>query len=597
MASFTVSFMIITTNGMKLFKFDGCIEQQIDVLNLINDRQPIVWFDDTLHRKMYLYDEEMKKAINVFAEKYGNRNNYEPYELRKFMKRLEVDEPFYMFRMEHHLKYITQVQLSHAVYQLQAIKEGRKADELWNQVAEDMKALLNDYIIWTMGEEEVCIGDESDKRVCRFCGKTMADGARFTKKAHAISEALGNKTLLCSEECDCCNKRLAKIEDILSVAYLEINRSLFGIKGKKGVNSVAGQNFVLDANSHQMVFGDITRVKNLDNKTSVRLEGRNIFTFQGLYKALVKIVIDLVEGEYIHHFRNTIEWINGNLVATEFPPIKQMYCDAIHEQPIVELFIRKKSRGVEAGPYCFANLFVCDLCFQFVVPFVDDDCGKMKKAEQLAPFENKMGATTSIYHWKYEWIDGGNEEQRTKWMEIEYGLKTEDRPPKEINISNNLRMNPPKWEIDSFTFPKFNPSIIISSRVLCCDVLNINKSVAVTPEWLQDTSNNISCHLLVNEDLHKILVDISIGLCNTDNTIHLLDMRATRVYSIRKMEDVIRKDEDSCVSISSAFAQFVTLHTLVVLNPKLKEVHPLIDVRKIDIDMICKHYHCTYTVQ
>lgn len=78
MTAFSVSFMIITTKGMRLFDFDGNVEQQIDVLNLINGRQPIVWFDNTLHRKMYRYDKNMKKAIDVFAEKYGNKKCYEP---------------------------------------------------------------------------------------------------------------------------------------------------------------------------------------------------------------------------------------------------------------------------------------------------------------------------------------------------------------------------------------------------------------------------------------------------------------------------------------------------------------------------------------
>lgn len=594
MTAFSVSFMIITTKGMRVFDFDGNVEQQIDVLNLINGRQPIVWFDNTLHRKMYRYDKNMKKAIDVFAEKYGNKKCYEPYELRKFMKRLDPDEPFYMFRMEHHLKHITQVQISHAVYQLQAIKEGRAVDELWDKVAEDMSALLNDYFIWTMGYEEVCVGEESGNRVCRFCGRTMSDGATFSKKAHSISEALGNKTLLCSEECDSCNERLAKIEDNLSIAYLEINRSLYGIKGKKGVNSVEGQNFVFDAKAHQIVFGGNAKIRKIGNKINVRLEGRNTFTFQGLYKALVKIVIDLVDGKYVHHFRNTVDWINGKLFATEFPPIKQMYCNTIHEQPIIELFIRKENRGVEVGPYCFANLFVCDLCFQFVVPFVDVDYGRMKKAEQLALFVSKMGATTSIYQWKYEWIDGGNEEQRTKWMDIEYKLTPENSPNKDPQLSSKLKMNPPKWELDSVSFPQFNPTNIISSQIVCCDVLNINNNVDLTDEWLQDTSNNMECYLAVDVESHKFLVDINIELCNTDNTIHLLDMKASREFSVCNLEDVLKVTTDSQTEISGDFARFITLYTLLPLNPKLQKVHRLLDVTKLNVDVICGHYNFSF---
>lgn len=63
-----VAFMIITTRGTNFFEFDGDIFQKMDVLNLINGRRPVVWFDHTQHRKMYLYDDAMKKAVKLFAE-------------------------------------------------------------------------------------------------------------------------------------------------------------------------------------------------------------------------------------------------------------------------------------------------------------------------------------------------------------------------------------------------------------------------------------------------------------------------------------------------------------------------------------------------
>src|SRR5262245_16553961 len=49
-------------------------------------------------------------------------------------------------------------------------------------------------------------------RVCRFCdqGKPYVT---FKKKAHAIPELVGNKTLLTLYECDQCNKRFSSFED------------------------------------------------------------------------------------------------------------------------------------------------------------------------------------------------------------------------------------------------------------------------------------------------------------------------------------------------------------------------------------------------
>ena len=52
------------------------------------------------------------------------------------------------------------------------------------------------------GDNRLNIGEfKKSKRVCRFCGRSMPK-ITFMQKAHAISESLGNKGLICREECD-----------------------------------------------------------------------------------------------------------------------------------------------------------------------------------------------------------------------------------------------------------------------------------------------------------------------------------------------------------------------------------------------------------
>ena len=55
-----------------------------------------------------------------------------------------------------------------------------------------------------------------------------------------------------------------------------------------------------------MILSEKALIEDLGKQLKVKLEGRELFTMQGLYKALVKIVIDLVNGELLPHFRNTI---------------------------------------------------------------------------------------------------------------------------------------------------------------------------------------------------------------------------------------------------------------------------------------------------
>lgn len=593
MNEFKVSFLIITTQGHVFFEFADSFEQQIAVLNLIYGREPLEWFDGTCHSIMYRYDDLMKKTVDDFANTFGSKSNKQPFEFRKFMNaHLTENEPFYMFRMDDYLGDVSQIQIAHAVYQLEAIKEGKNVDEIWNRVKGNVEALLCDYEIRTLGKEIYKVGSETDDRVCRFCGRTKATGATFDHKSHAISEALGNKKLLCNEECDDCNKRLASIEDSLSVAYLEIRRSLCEIKGKNGVNSVTGQNFIKDAKTHQIVIKEKPNIEDKSDKILIRLEGKEVFTFQNLYKALTKVVIDLVDTEEVGHFRNTIDWINGKLAATEFPPIKQMYCDTIFAQPIIEIFIRRNKNDINKGPYCFANLFVCDMAFQFVMPFVDVDKGKMKTANHIKPFERKIGATLAIYNWKSEWLDGGDTTERTAYTEIEYDKSELPISNGKPVVSENLHSMSPKWKQDTIEFPPFNSAIIKSSRVLQCEVSDINRNVHLDEEWLHDTSTNMICKLIIDNQTNKVLVDIRMEICNTDNTEHLLNTHVAKEFGLENLDNVLAIKADDSIEMFGEFASFITEQSLIELEPLFRRIHPMFNIMKADAKLICNNYHC-----
>lgn len=55
-------------------------------------------------------------------------------------------------------------------------------------------------------EEKKFFGErDKKKQICRFCKRSYPE-VKFTHKAHAISEALGNSSVFCNEECDECNE-------------------------------------------------------------------------------------------------------------------------------------------------------------------------------------------------------------------------------------------------------------------------------------------------------------------------------------------------------------------------------------------------------
>jgi hypothetical protein len=77
------------------------------------------------------------------------------------------------------------------------------------------------------------LGDAANKR-CRFCRKT-APQVTFRKEAHAIPEALGNKSLFSHYECDACNQKFgAGIQDSFG-KWSKPMRMMTRIRGKSGV--------------------------------------------------------------------------------------------------------------------------------------------------------------------------------------------------------------------------------------------------------------------------------------------------------------------------------------------------------------------------
>lgn len=67
--------------------------------------------------------------------------------------------------------------------------------------------------------------------ICRFCGRSKADGATFESRAHIVPEALGNRTMVSHSECDTCNAYFADQDAHLS-RFLGVNAVVSGVEGK-----------------------------------------------------------------------------------------------------------------------------------------------------------------------------------------------------------------------------------------------------------------------------------------------------------------------------------------------------------------------------
>ncbi len=69
---------------------------------------------------------------------------------------------------------------------------------------------------------------------CRFCGKSEND-VEFKKVAHVFPEAIGNKTLFSTYECDECNQYFGDTIENEYSNFFNLFHSIMQVEGKKGI--------------------------------------------------------------------------------------------------------------------------------------------------------------------------------------------------------------------------------------------------------------------------------------------------------------------------------------------------------------------------
>lgn len=164
--------------------------------------------------------------------------------------------------------------------------------------------------VHNMGETQAII-DPTDK-VCRFCGKRYPE-VKFKKKAHAISEMIGNKEFVLRNECDTCNSFFGqKLEDDFG-KYLGLGRTLSQIYGKEGVPSFKAKDGKsrIDFTEKGFVIQkrpDSNFVEQHDNYMVIHCV-RDTYTPVAVYKSLVKMALSLIPYDKMPLFIDTVDWL------------------------------------------------------------------------------------------------------------------------------------------------------------------------------------------------------------------------------------------------------------------------------------------------
>lgn len=256
---------------------------------------------------------------------------------------------------------------------LRASNTGKSLDHLVDRAEDIYGDLLSKYYLGMAGTKRAFIGEgKKSKRVCRFCNKSQPE-TTFSKKAHAISEALGNKTLILNEECDACNNRFSRTIELDIINYLGLFRSFFNVKGKDGNKKFKGENFkIIPGENPEIQLTRGNRPEIDEHNYSLKLDSGQTLSHQNIYRCLSKFFLSIIHKDHLPAFGKTIEWINEEFTAGELPMILETISyETFSLQPKLTYYLRQVDD--QSLPFAVGSFqFTCKL-FVFIVPFSSKD--------------------------------------------------------------------------------------------------------------------------------------------------------------------------------------------------------------------------------
>jgi len=218
-------------------------------------------------------------------------------------------------------------------------------------------------------------------RICKYCGKSMSNGATFHNEAHAIPESLGNKTIISADECDACNDFFSNTIDKDIFEYLKLFRVLYGQKGKIGIPKLKFKNNTVVTHDGkkaiiiQNIHGNDDKIDLSRDNFKIPLEFNEKINFMNIYRSLVKYVLAVIPNDEIINFTETVKWImniknNGDILNLPSVAAK-IDLNNYYEQPI--LMIYKRKTNDKSLPYMYAELRITNFIFVYIIPFSNKD--------------------------------------------------------------------------------------------------------------------------------------------------------------------------------------------------------------------------------
>ncbi len=522
-----------------------------------------------------LNNDKTRNTFNDLVTKYALSTNNRIRRLTGLLKEMTENEAFYIFEE----KLSSLVERRTAIDVLNYAPDGKGYIAIHNDRFHHYTVLSNTFTLLSYGFDglPVFVGErEKAKRKCRFCG--CVDPAKFNDVAHAIPEALGNKSLVCYEECDDCNHTLNKIEEHF-VRFMDIRRSIYRIARKESTRAinVIGENFLLrpntDGDAELYIMEDaVEPLQDKPDKFFVQLNNKSTVTNEKMYKALVKMVIDLIPTKYLNVFGNTIKWIRSDNFRSDSLPsfMSSVVSDRVlWPYPMLDILINENSKQKDA-PYCTGILYIYDMMYMFVVPFADEDRGMYKYDKDLLSGFWKLMMRLFPFTWYMQ--------NTSKWWSavpwvkeiFDYSNPRVHILPKEDPVFDDSRKCKPI--IAEVEYPVFDEKNVNLNRLEKISYQQSYKGERLSVDDLRDvtmTYTQARFDILINTK--QIRCTIEFEAKDTTNTIDYYNVAISILYDIKDFEQFVKWDLDSNSVLDSCSIDYHLSNSILASSLRLGE--------------------------
>lgn len=369
----------------------------------------VVYDNEQLSAEVYpIYSEEMRANLGAFLIKHKHRAS-EFSGIGRLMKRLSVGKYFFV-SMEPVNPEVRQRAMSELFR--------RNEPNLQQQDYLDATSLLNrltvNYQMRVFSETPIFLGEpEKGLRRCLYCGLTQGQGAIFSKKAHAFSEFLGNKSVFQNEECDSCNQYFGLTIEPSLATLLNILLTTCGVHGKKGIPRTSNQK------GHEIIrFPDKILFKTPDGETSfpglptpkqsIEFDLSEKIVPIRIYKALVKYFVSLCGNGYREELEDTIKWIRYDAPLSTLPLVAERF-DVNHltNKPTAVTYVRENQNP--DVPRFIMELKVAGAAFVCIVPGAKGEVTDFSLGPNFEKFWSAMSHHENEPNWIFRDFSGEEE--------------------------------------------------------------------------------------------------------------------------------------------------------------------------------------------